>query len=457
MMMSKTTAFNKKKKNLSSPRSPRSSSSSSLSLSLSLIIFLKIGGLIICTLSLMNISYQYGITVGGDEKSNNNNGEHEFAPPPPPPAVVYQQKEKESKSKSKQKESKKVIPKYEVPFIYKKEQNRIDYNITDEYRCKQFGVKTLKDVEGSEGYYKYAKKRKIFLGSMLADENKELLLIHATEVYNKYDNIAFVESNTTHFNTIRNLNYDIDSDNALLITKGELFGVTNKTNVNIEYYNSESTKMSIKNHPHLNSMNREVEQRNLILGIWIKQGMEKWDIGIMSDIDEIVSRDFLNALRICDFPILRYNPDIENNIQRSSCQKPKMVLSTIQYEASPKCIKKNDWFHPDIILGNCLLGIGDNSGRITPKRNYLNEYGQRTSEYGKNNYNEYPNDIIINNRYPLWDGRDIRTVSGNSDGTTSYTKEYINSQGYIHGITATYGTAYHLHNWFNDLNILRHK
>ena len=406
----------------------------------------------------MTISYQMGINTARDTTAAL--GQQIDAP------AYQQQKQQEPISTTSEEEEIEIqddVPKYEVPFLYKEEQNRIDNTITDEKRCKQFGVKPLKNAEGTTPYYEYAKKRKIFLGSMLADESNELLLIHAIEVYNKYDNIAFVESNTTHNNKNRTLNYSPGSNNFLQITKGELFGDSNRTTVTIEYYNSElNPRSSVKNHPHLEGMNREVEQRNLILGIWMKQGMERWDVGIMSDIDEIVSREFLNALRVCDFPVLRYyGPEVEK-LQRSTCQKPKMILSTIQYESSPKCIKKDRWFHPDILVGNCLLGIGDNSGRVSPTRNYNNEYGQRTSDYGKHDYKQYPKDVIENNRYPLWDGRDIRTVNGNSNGLTSYTNEYIKNQGYdnIQGgenTAAAYGTAYHLHNWFNDLEVLRNK
>ena len=56
-------------------------------------------------------------------------------------------------------------------------------------------------------------------------------------------------------------------------------------------------------------------------------------------------------------------------------------------------------------------------------------------------------------RFPLWDGRDIREVNGNDIGLTNYVHPYNDG----HGTSAAYGTAYHLHNWFNDLDVLRHK
>jgi hypothetical protein len=354
------------------------------------------------------------------------------------PEIEKKEKEINEKIKSK-------IPKFIIDPLYKNEQDRIDYNITDENRCKQFGVDVLPKGERN--------KRRIFFGSMLANENSDVLLAHAIEVYNKYDIIALVESNTTHFNTPRTMNfYPNNNSNARTLIESELFGLKEKTNVYIDYW--------LENEEDLLYMQREVEQRNTIWKRWVKQGMKPNDIGIMADLDEIVSRDFLNSLQVCDYPKLRYDPEI-----RPDCQAPKMILSSIQFEGSPKCIKQYEWFHPDLILGNCLLDVGDNSGRVIPKRSvnkdshgnsHLNiniNKGNRIPKWGSRNYNEYPTDIIKYKRFPLWDGRDIREVNGNSEGLTNYVHPY--SEG--HSTYAAYGTAYHLHNWFNDLEILRHK
>jgi hypothetical protein len=443
-------------------RSTSSASSSFLSpiKSFSLIFCLKIGGFFTCILSLMTISYQIGINTARDTTAAYVDVEGQQIDAP-----AYQQQQHKPNQKQQEEpisttseeeeiEIQDDVPKYKVPFIYKKEQNRIDNTITDEKRCKQFGVERLK--KGTP-YYEYAKKRKIFLGTMLADESNDVLLAHAIEVYNLFDGIAFVESNTTHLNKPRSMHYGPNSLNALRITKGELFGRSNKTHVKVNYYYANSNqRTSIINHPNLEGMNREVEQRSQILQMWIELGMEKWDVGIMSDLDEIVSRDFLNALKVCDFPKLRYHgPESEKLENRPTCQTPKIILSTMFFEGSPKCIKKKIWFHPDIILGNCLLGIGDNSGRVIPTRQYQNEYGERIEEYGSYDYKNYPKDIVNNKRYPLWDARDIRTVNGNDIGLTSYVgSDYEYEEGKE---TSVYGTAYHLHNWFNDIDILRNK
>jgi hypothetical protein len=51
----------------------------------------------------------------------------------------------------------------------------------------------------------------------------------------------------------------------------------------------------------------------------------------------------------------------------------------------------------------------------------------------------------------LWSGQDIRTVSGSEGPLITYK----HTPG--HGDTAAYGVAYHLHNWFNDVEVVRHK
>jgi len=139
-----------------------------------------------------------------------------------------------------------------------------------------------------------------------------------------------------------------------------------------------------------------------------------------------------------------------------------MALNTIQYESSPRCIKKYEWFHPDLIMGHCLLGVGDNSGRATPVRSGIDSkhngmVGSRKDDWGLRDYKHYPQDVIDNKRFPLWDGRDIREINGNSDGLLNYVNLDKTQQEAKDQKTAVYGTAFHLHNWFNSLEVLRHK
>ncbi len=353
-----------------------------------------------------------------------------------PDAPLIGTKRQSQEAPATEAKPKRSVPKMVVAPLYKAEQEKIDNGINDTARCAQYGVPVLPEDE------KHAKR--IFFGSMLANENPEVLDAHAIEVHNKYDVIALVESNTTHSGDPRDMLYESGSTNARLLQESGIFG--SKTKVVIDYW--------LEDLPFLYDMDREVEQRNAIWKIWLEQGMTQRDIGIMADLDEIVSRDFLNALQVCDFPKLRYNPD-----ERPDCQAPKMVLAAIQFDGSPLCIKKYEWFHPDVILGNCIAGVGDPSGRTTPQREYsppgstAKTLGQRDYGWGYADYNKYPQDVIDNKRFPLWDGRDIREISGSADDLTNF----VEKRKMGHGKTAVFGASYHLHNWFKDTKVLRHK
>ena len=344
---------------------------------------------------------------------------------------------------SSQQEKLPPVPKFVVDPLYKNEQDRIDaFAANDpEAQCARYGVKPLDDKQAS------SKRRRIFFGSMLANENTEVLVAHAVEVYNKYDVVALVESNTTHSAAARRMNYGPKSLPARTLMESEFFGKADTTKVMIDYWWLDE--------PDLQGMNREVEQRNVIWKIWVDQGMAPWDIGIMADLDEVVSRDFLNALRNCDFPKVRHDPNV-----RPSCQTPKMALSTMQFEGSPLCIKESDWYHPDVILGNCVLGVGDEQGRATPERvqtiggDRRIPAGSRTGNWGARDYKKYPRDVLKHQRFPLWDGRDIREINGNGDNLVNFVDEF--RPGRVEK-EAVYGTSYHFHNWFRDLAVLRHK
>ncbi len=81
----------------------------------------------------------------------------------------------------------------------------------------------------------------------------------------------------------------------------------------------------------------------------------------------------------------------------------------------------------------------------------MRQFGQRTIEYGSSDPNSYPAYVLETQKFPLFSGRDIRGVSGSVDPLTNY----LNRPG--HGDTAAFGVAFHLHNWFNDIEIVRHK
>lgn len=216
-----------------------------------------------------------------------------------------------------------VVEPFQIDDFYLELHREID-SISPQERCAAFGVEPHNEPM----------PRRIFYGSMLADENMDILKINAIETYGIYHVMAFVESNTTHMATPRRMRFR-DTLEADLLQQSNMFG--NETQVVIDYW--------LEDIPGLIWMDREVEQRNTIVKIWKEAGMTERDIALMADVDEIVSRDFLRAMQVCDFPQLRF---LEN--EQPSCQTPKMVLSTVQFEGSPFCIKRHEWYHPDVML-----------------------------------------------------------------------------------------------------------
>mmetsp|Transcript_56957 Transcript_56957/g.138757 ORF Transcript_56957/g.138757 Transcript_56957/m.138757 type:complete len:582 (-) Transcript_56957:722-2467(-) len=339
------------------------------------------------------------------------------------------------------------VPYYQTHPIFKEEQNRIDAIPTTEL-CHSFGVDPLSQEQLERLPHhpvddkQQQRGRRIFFGSLIANESWEMIEAHAIEVQDLYHVIAFVESNTTQNRSPRLLRYGPGSEKRTQLQESGLFGNSTKVMMGQWLYNW----------PDLRELDREVEQRNKVVDLWIEAGMTRDDVGILADLDEIVARDFLRAIRLCDFPKLRRQYEDENP---PSCKLPKIVLSSVQFEGSPGCIKKDSWYHPDVILGQCLEGVGDPTGRAVPVRQHKRQYGIRRNEWGRHSLDDYPPDIMnfSTGLFPLFSGRDIRTVIGTHDRLSNYAE----TPG--QGVDAAWGTAFHLHNWFegNDMATLRHK
>ena len=95
-------------------------------------------------------------------------------------------------------------------------------------------------------------------------------------------------------------------------------------------------------------------------------------------------------------------------------------------------------------------GIGDPTERIVPLRTHDRRYGERHKTYGLDNMNEYPEAVKKSGRYPLFTAADIRRVQG---------AQHPYSSNHLRGDKPNEagGVAYHLHNWFDDLKVLRNK
>ena len=171
-------------------------------------------------------------------------------------------------------------------------------------------------------------------------------------------------------------------------------------------------------------------QRDMITQRWKQNGMTIYDIGIISDTDEMFSRDFLLAAQTCDIPEFR--------LEDQNCKSPKILAKALVFESSPECIVKDRvWFHPDMMIGKCIDRIGDSTVNKPGKRAW-NGMGPRLKHYGEDgDYSLMPN--VTN--YPLWTPEDFRLVPGGrmiSD---------INNKN----------TGYHLHNFFPTVKEWRNK
>ncbi len=136
-----------------------------------------------------------------------------------------------------------------------------------------------------------------FFGSSIADDSWHTIGAHAGEVYGLYHTVAFIESNTTTVMTKRETNFDEGSLNLRVLQSG-IFGP--KTKVAVDFYvNIIGPEQGTND---MVNLQRENLQRGHILKRWKENGMGPDDIGIVSDIDEMFTCDFLLALQTCDVP-----------------------------------------------------------------------------------------------------------------------------------------------------------
>ena len=312
--------------------------------------------------------------------------------------------------------SQREVPKFQLDDRYLKEHDRIDRE-NAKTRCNRYN---LQPYDGP--------MRRLFYGTTVADDNWDLFVMHAVEVYGVYHAAVFIESNTTFIATPRALRFN-NSNMGDSLTKSEMFGP--RTRILLDFW--------LEDWPDLRELDREAEQRSTITKRWRDMGMTPDDVGIVADADEFISRDFLRAIQTCDFPELRPN---------QSCQRPKIVTAAVVFEISPYCIRKRPWHHPDIISGQCVDGIGDPTERVVPLRHYKGMHGQRDVTYGKHDLTKYPEAVHKSGRFPLLNGDDIRVVHGDQGFLYNF-KDIPNN--------SAFGVAYHFHNWFADLTLLRNK
>ena len=253
-------------------------------------------------------------------------------------------------------------------------------------------------------------RRRLFWGGLIANEPQVIFDIMSAEVWDLYHTVAFVESNMTQMKTFRELNYPPNSASLRKLSKK--FGPSSIVTVDI-YDDPDNPDKYLE---------RENMQRDVILTRWKTNGMTASDVGIVSDPDETFTRDFLMALMTCDVPVFR--PNQEN------CREPKIIANNVQFEGTPDCVSFQTWHHPDAILGECIVGIGDEAKHPVYYENDDGRGRKRRKQEGDS----------------LWDPWGYRMRSGGHQISSKLGP----------GMPGHY-TGYHFHNFFENVEDVRHK
>ena len=303
--------------------------------------------------------------------------------------------------------------------LFQEQYDKVD-GTNDTTRCASYDF----------SYIKGQKRRRIFFGAMVADDSYDVIRMHAAEIYGLYDVVALVESNTTHTGKRRVLRFAPGTEGYDLIQSG-IFGPHTKVFLDLYLDNAFGAI----------EMDREEIQRQNILKRWKKAGMREDDVGLMADMDETFTRDFLHAVIACDIPMFRPG---------QNCLTPRVFAWSLVFESSPECVSKDMrwlWYHPDVMIGECIEYIGNPRGRPTPVREYKGVHGERVYGWGKNSSEDYPEDVIKNGSYPLANAADMRIGVFNYALGVGSPEDYDNIRV----------GAFHFHNFFETGEVLRHK
>ena len=291
--------------------------------------------------------------------------------------------------------------------FFRRIQNTIDHR-DPVARCRRYGFQ----------YNPHQPKRRIFYGSLIAEEPWELLEIVATEVYGIYHKMVFVESNRTQNFDPRPVRRASDPQQQQQLQ--ELFG-TNQLEIKL-YVNEKSQFTGIR---------REHAQRQEILHGWKELGMTSDDIGLIADADETFSRDYLRAAQECDIPSLNYT------YHKCYTSNVKIAASSRVFETSPECVtERRGWYHPEMVLGACIEQIGNRSVHPLAFR----DGPRRAHGWGRACTHDFSN---IKGNHPLWSASDFRMLCG--------------QQTLLQDPTASNYTGFHFHNFFTNFNTTRIK
>ena len=274
-------------------------------------------------------------------------------------------------------------------------------SVAERERCQRFGFE----------YAGRKTRRRIFFGGLIADDSWHPIAVHAAEAYKLYYSVSFIESSatlSTDNTQSRKIRFTPDSVDFRVLSG--IFGPSTKVTVDLYADYPEEERGSSTGKGAIIIV--EDMQRERILERWKENGMAVDDIGIVGDADEVFTRDFLLAAQSCDVPNFRPGQD---------CRRPKLVSKALIFESSPECATaKKISFHPDMIIGECIDGIG-NSDVHKPGKRAFNGNGRRIKGYGLNpeEYSLMPNTTM----FPLWKPLDFRSTEGGAfvPGKQTYT------------------------------------
>lgn len=222
------------------------------------------------------------------------------------------------------------------------EESPRDATPDDTRLCAQYNWKPLGRQE---------RPRRLFLGALVANEERLIFELLAAETLDLVSAFAFVEANMTLDNKAnpRELRFCRGSTEDGQWLRGLFAG--KGASVSIAAY----TDMTHAKRDELEYIIRET-----IASAWVEQGMTHNDVGVLVDADESFSHQFMQAMKRCDVPGFRLK-------QPNPCRNPKIVSNTLIMEGYFDCVwngEHNRGFHPDAVIGQCLEALNpgvDNS------------------------------------------------------------------------------------------------
>lgn len=121
------------------------------------------------------------------------------------------------------------------------------------------------------------------------------------------------------------------------------------------------------------------------------------------------------------------------------------------FEGSPDCVSAEEIYHPALMIGECIEGIGNSTLHPKPERNNNRSYSWRTNEWTYHSYYSAlhdrnnpppPKTLPSNVHFPLFNAADFRRTPG----------------GYFYGNdNPPLYVGYHVHNFFDNVHVMRQK